>query len=368
MTHVLAHWQASLVLLILCGLVLALHLTGLRRVRAAGGAADGSLRGSPGSVHPAREAAAFYGGLFAVALAVLPPVGYWSGVYLWVRALQDLLLAVVAPSLIVLGAPWLALSAGLAVAARRLPLQRDRRAIRPRPATPGVAPAPPATPGPASAPAATQRSASARTVTPGPASARAAAQRSAAPRPAWWLAWPVGATVVFNIVWLGWHLPVLYDAAVTSQAARYAEYATFLAAGIWFWLQLIGSRPSSPAAAPPRRLALLIGTAAADTVLGMILVFGSGLLYAAYAGPGRPLPLVIDDQQLAGAVLWMGILPSLIIATVAMLMSWLDNEERDDPSRDLERLTTPRPAGWPSSGGSGVAGWPSRRGDRRPAA
>jgi len=349
-THVLAHWPASLVFLILCGLVLALHRTGLPRVRAAGSAADDSLQGSPGSVNLAREAAAFYGGLFAVALAVLPPVGYWSGVYLWVRAVQDLLLAVVAPSLIVIGAPWLALSAGLAVAARRLPLplRHDRRASRPRPATPGAAPAPPAT--------------------PGPASARAPTPRPAAPPAAWWLAWPVGATVVFNIVWLGWHLPVLYDAAATSQVARYAEYATFLAAGIWFWLQLIGSRPSSPAAAPPRRLALLIGTAAADTVLGMILVFGSGLLYPAYAGPVRQLPLVIADQQLAGAVLWMGILPSLIIAAVAILMTWLDNEERDDPSRDLERLTTPRSAGWPSSGGSGVAGWPSRRGERRPAA
>ena len=323
MTHVLAHWQASLVFLVLCGLVLALHLTGLPRVRAAASAAEGSPEGSPGRVHPAREAAAFYGGLFAVALAVLPPVGYWSGVYLWVRALQDLLLAVVAPSLIVIGAPWLALSAGLAVAVRLPPPEQARRASRPR---------------------------------------------SAAPPAGWWLAWPVGAAVVFNVVWLGWHIPVLYDAAVTSQAARYAEYATFLAAGIWFWLQLIGSRPSSPAAPPPRRLALLIGTAAADTVLGMILVFGSGLLYHAYAAPARPLPLVIDDQQLAGAVLWMGILPSLIIAAMAILMTWLDHEERDDPSRDLERLTRPRPAGWPSSGRSGVAGWPSRRGDRRPAA
>ncbi|MGD0376873.1 MAG: cytochrome c oxidase assembly protein [Streptosporangiaceae bacterium] len=315
MTHLVSHWPASLVVLVLCGLVMALHLTGLRRLRCTGGAADGSQ----GGANPAREAAAFYGGLLAAAIAVLPPVAYWSGSYLWVRALQDLLLAVVAPSLIVLGAPWLALAAGLTAAAHRRPGRASRR----RPARLGAA---------------------------------------------WRLAWPVGATVVFNIVWLGWHLPVLYDAAVTSQAARYAEYATFLAAGIWFWLQLIGSRPSSPAAPPPRRLALLIGTAAADTVLGMVLVFGSALLYPAYAGPARGLSLVIADQQLAGAVLWMGILPSLIIAAVAILMTWLDNEERDDPSRDLERLTTPRPAGWPSSGGSGVAGWPSRTRYRPPAA
>jgi putative membrane protein len=323
MSYVLSHWQAAWAFLVAGALAAAVHAAGLRRLSA--GPASGG--------HPGREAAAFYGGLAAAVLAVASPIGYFSGVYLWVRALQDLLLAVVAPSLIVLGAPWLALSAGLALLVRR-----PRRATGQGVAQGGAAAAP---------------------------AGRLPAGR---PRTRWWLAWPAAAVLAFNVIWLGWHLPVLYDAALTSTVVRYAEYVTYLAAGTWFWLQLIGSRPFSPVASPLRRLGYLVATAAADTILGMVGVFGSGLLYPGYAGRAHHVLTVIADQQVAGAVLWMGILPVLIIASVALLSTWLDHEDRDDPSRELHRLTAAQAAGWPSRGGPGLAGWPSRPRYRRPTA
>ena len=85
--------------------------------------------------------------------------------------------------------------------------------------------------------------------------------------------------VAFNVIWLGWHLPALFDQVPVSAAAAAVEYVLYLGAGILFWLQLIGSRPWTPAAPPMRRVALLIGTVAADTILGMVLVFGSGVFY-----------------------------------------------------------------------------------------
>jgi cytochrome c oxidase assembly factor CtaG len=51
---------------------------------------------------------------------------------------------------------------------------------------------------------------------------------------------------------------------------------------------------------------------------------------------------VLDDQQLSGAVLWMGMLPPLITAGVALLMRWLSEEE----SAGLDRLLTPRKSAW----------------------
>ena len=40
----------------------------------------------------------------------------------------------------------------------------------------------------------------------------------------------------------------------------------------------------------------------------MVLVFGYGVLYPGYANPAHHVMTVLDDQQLAGAVLWMGML------------------------------------------------------------
>jgi putative membrane protein len=286
MRPVLAHWSALWPVIAIYAVVAGAHLTGALRGRPD---AD-SRRGVT------REAELFQAGLALAVLAIVSPMRYWSGVYIWVRALQDLALAVVAPGLIVLGAPWTALA---------------RFFGRPQP----------------------------RRETPGEATAR--------PRP-WWLRWPVATAVGFNVIWLGWHVPALFDRVPVSAAAAAAEYVLYLAAGILFWLQVIGSHPWSAGAAPLRGAELLIGTLAADTILGMVLVFGSGVIYHGYANSAHHVMTVLDDQQLAGAVLWMGMLPPMIAAAVAVLVRWLNDEESHALSAGIDRLLTPRSSAWPS--------------------
>jgi putative membrane protein len=275
MSYVLGHWSPAWAVLAIWAAVIAVHLSMWRGWR-----------------DRAWQSAAFHGGLLVVLLALVSPLAYWSLRYIWVRSIQDLLLAIVAPALIALGAPsWLP--------ARDTP--RGRR----------------------------------------------------------WLGWPMATTLAFNAVWLGWHLPALYDLAATNTAVRYAQWVLYLAAGVWFWLVVTGSGAPGRATAPMRRLALLVGTAAADTILGMVLVFGSGQLYPAYAGTGHHAFSVVSDQQVAGAVLWMGMLPPLIIAAVALLLRWLEHEESDELSRELDRLATGPTAGRPAWASSGRARRPT---------
>ena len=310
MDIVTAHWLVSWPLLAGCAVLVAAHLSGLRRmlrdspVRQAPAGAAGRTSGSAARSDLIRQAVIFQVGLLIAVLAMVSPVGYWSSVYIWVHALQDLLLAFIAPGLIVLGAPW-------------QPLRRG---------WPGAVQGPPRQPG-------------------------AAADRI--PPVPWWLAGPVAVVIAFNALWLGWHLPAFFDATRASGPVACAEYATYLAIGILFWLQLIGSRPASPAAAPLRRFGLLTGTVIVSTVLGMVLVFGAALVYPAFVGPAHHLLSVVDDQQLAGAVLWMGMLPPMIVAAVAVLLRWLDDEESAELSAGLDRLVTPRKSAWPSRAGRG---------------
>jgi putative membrane protein len=297
MSLILSHWSAIWLVLGVYVVVAGAHLAG-------------TLRGGPdaaGERATTREAAVFQLGLLVALLAIVSPLRYWSGIYIWVRAVQDLLLAVVAPGLIVLGAPWPALAR---CAGRRNLGRRDL-----------------------GRPDLNQRD-----------------RGDAAPsRPPWWLRWPVITVVAFNVIWLAWHVPALFDRVPVSAAAAAAEYLLYLGAGILFWLQVIGSRPWSPAAAPLRRAALVIGTVAADTVLGMVLVFGSGVLYRVYGNAGHHVMTVVDDQQLAGAVLWMGMLPPMIAGAVAVLMRWLNDEDSRALSAGIDRLLTPRSsAAWPS--------------------
>lgn len=289
-----AHWSASWPVLIGYALVAPWHLAGLLRLRHRAVRADDAWAAAGvRSAELRREAALFQLGLLLVVLALVSPVGYWSGVYIWVRALQTLLVAVVGPGLMVLGAPWLAF----------------RQFWR-------------------------------------PGGGDAAADRvTAVP---FWVSRPVVAVVAFNVIFVGWQLPYLFDLAKVNSAVALAEHASLVAAGLLFWLQLISSGPITAPRSPMRRVVLLVWTVGVSTVLGMVLVFGSNVLYPAYANSAHHVMTVLDDQQLSGAVLWMGMLPPLITAAVALLSQWLSDEESADLSAGLTRLTRTRRGGWPS--------------------
>ena len=138
-----------------------------------------------------------------VLIALVSPVGYLSDLYIWVRMLQELLVAVVGPGLIVVGAPWTC-----ACAAGRLS-GADRRRLAPRLAAGGS---------------------TARPV--------------------------LAASIAANVVWLGWQLPALFDAAQLAAGLALVEHVSYLAAGLVFWLAahlLAAVQPANAAAAAGRR-------------------------------------------------------------------------------------------------------------------
>src|SRR5205823_5283581 len=98
MNMVVSHWSANVAALAVYAMAAAAHLLGMR------GEATGS--GSPRQPHRLARAVAYQAGLLLALLAVVSPMGYWSYRFIWARSLQDVILAIVAPALIVLGAPW----------------------------------------------------------------------------------------------------------------------------------------------------------------------------------------------------------------------------------------------------------------------
>jgi cytochrome c oxidase assembly factor CtaG len=297
MNMVVSHWSASLLALAVLGAA-APHPLGLR-----GLAADARRKRERLADRLIREAAVFYLGLLAVLLALVSPVAYWAQRFVWVRSVQDVLLAIVAPALIVLGAPWLVLRRGV-----RYPGQEPKRAaVEPEQAL-------------------------------------------------GWLRMPIAVTVAFNLAWCAWHLPVLYDAARSHRLVFACEAITYLGCGVLFWCQLIGSRPHVPRLAPLRRVTLLVGTAAIGAGLAMMLVFGSEVLYPGYLSSQHRAVSLVADQQVGGAVLWVLPLVPYFVAIVALLVRWLNDEESADMATGLDRLLNPARSGWTS--------WPGLRSPR----
>jgi cytochrome c oxidase assembly factor CtaG len=315
MDILVTHWSANL--LAVAGYLVAAggHLLSMRPP-AAGTAAAGAPGGAAVPTgnprrHAVREAVCGQAGLLVALLAVVSPVGYWSQHYMWVRSVQDLLLANVAAALIALGGPWPA-------------LRRRLRAGRPGWRWPGGRVA----------------------GGPGPGSGEAGGPASGA-----WPRRPLLVVALFNLAWAGWHLPLLYDAGLTHSWVYAAEIVSYLVLGGAFWRQLIGAGPAGPRLAPLRRVVVLTGTVVVGTILGMFLVFGSTIVYTGYVTAHRAGYAVLADQQTAGAVLWVLMLPAYTIAAVAFLLRWLNDEESEAVASGLDRLLKPAKRAWPSRPG-----------------
>jgi putative membrane protein len=297
-----SHWSANVAALAAYLVVGVIHLLGVRDTAT-------SARRHGRSLPPERlaQAVSFQAGLLLALLAVVSPVGYLSYRFIWVRNLQDVMLAIVAPALIVLGAPW-------------QPLRRAFGSRRQhRDDGPGA----------------------------GDSGGAMTVRQST---PDGWRPGPVLAAAVFCVIWWVWHLPGPFDAALHGSALYAVEVVSYLAIGIVLWLPLLGTRPLAPPMAPMRTAALVVAVAAATTVLGVMRTFSPAVAYPAYLGPGHRLLGVVSDQQVGGGILWVIPLIPFSILSILLVIVWLRDEESRETDADLDRLLRHKSA-WPSRPG-----------------
>jgi putative membrane protein len=112
----------------------------------------------------------------------------------------------------------------------------------------------------------------------------------------WWAA---------TIVLVAWHVPALFTLGVESRAWHVVQQTSFLISGLLFWWPVI--RPWRIAGGAPRWsmvLYLFLATLPCD-ILAAFLVFSDRVAYPVYLSIPRHSALsVLDDQQLAGALMW----------------------------------------------------------------
>ncbi|MFP5316725.1 MAG: cytochrome c oxidase assembly protein [Acidimicrobiia bacterium] len=120
------------------------------------------------------------------------------------------------------------------------------------------------------------------------------------------------------IVW-AWHMPALYDAALSSDLLHAVEHATFLATGYLFWWFVLRRRTARPVAT-----LVVFANGVQSSALGAVLVFASTPLYPEHTAG-------LSDQQLAGALMW-GPPAFLYLVTMGwLLVRWFGEMERLAP-------------------------------------
>jgi putative membrane protein len=152
----------------------------------------------------------------------------------------------------------------------------------------------------------------------------------AAPLLAWaWparLAAPRGGVAVWTglhaiVFWL-WHAPVVYGWALSSGLAYWLMQASLLLTAIALWLAL--RRAPLPAG-----IAALLATMVQMGLLGALLTFSASPLYAPHLlGPLAWGLTPLEDQQLAGLLMWAPGAGIYLVAALLLLARWFERERR----------------------------------------
>jgi len=225
-----------LVMVVLAG-VSVLYLLGRARLRTPPATRSRIDRVRPGLM---------FAGIALLAVALVSPLDALSSVLFSAHMTQHLVLTVLAPLLLVLSRPVLPLMLGLPARLRRL-LSRRAFALRP--------------------------------LTSGPVAAGLMVLGHAA------------------VLWL-WHVPALYESALSNPAVHAFEHTTLFVTALLVWS--VSMAPTRPGLG----LAALVFTALQGVALGALLTFSSRVLYPSYQAGAWGLT-ALEHQQLGGLLMWM---------------------------------------------------------------
>jgi len=235
----------------------------------------------------AARAAAFVAGWCVLSLATVWPLDAYAAWSLAAHMTQHMLLLAVAAPLLVLGRPgavWLA----------ALPTRAARGLVRPL--------------------------------------------RGGAPTVWRALTTPVAATLLQAGVICGWHLPWAMAAALRSGPVHDLMHLSHLLAGVLFWTAVLHAPRGRRIGAGP---VAIVGAMMPMGMLGALLTFADEPRYPHYEARAPLLGLTaLEDQQLAGLIMWVPAALPYLVGGLALAATWL----RDAPPGDDTRPGADEPS------------------------
>jgi putative membrane protein len=144
---------------------------------------------------------------------------------------------------------------------------------------------------------------------------------------------PVLVWILFTLAMWLWHAPLFYQAALRNETIHTLEHVTFLISAMLFWWILFKhTRPDHIHYA--MTIPFLFLTVLQSSILGALMTFTSEPWYPYYADSVAQWGFTpLQDQQLAGLIMWMpgGFVFTLL--TIGYFAAWLRALEQRSSSR-----------------------------------
>ena len=161
------------------------------------------------------------------------------------------------------------------------------------------------------------------------------------------LAHPAPALVLWALNLFAWHLAVLHEAALDSQAVHALQHALFVALGVNVWMPLFGPLPRPAWFGNLARLGYIVAVRLLGALLANVLLWTETPFYDGYEVADRAA-----DQSAAASIMMVeGSLLTLVLFGWLFLRAARESEEREqlvelgaDPARAARAVTAGRGA------------------------
>ena len=141
--------------------------------------------------------------------------------------------------------------------------------------------------------------------------------------------------VVFIAVTVAWRLPPVMNALASHPVLVVAELVTLLAAGAGLWLELVASPPLAPRLPNPHRAAVAALAMWSAWVVAYVLGLSNHPVFHGYDPAGGALSAVAD-QEITVALVWAVSALCFVPVVFVTLLTWLSAS--DNPDEELQRL------------------------------
>jgi putative membrane protein len=147
---------------------------------------------------------------------------------------------------------------------------------------------------------------------------KAASMARALARPWRAITGPMTVLLLHAIVLWAWHIPFAFEAALHNETIHASQHLMFFITAALFWWAITQGRYGRVGYGVA--VFFVFATAMHTSILGALLTFGHRLWYPSYHS--------MEDQQLAGLIMWIPSGLIFIVAGLALFAAWLGESER----------------------------------------
>ena len=143
---------------------------------------------------------------------------------------------------------------------------------------------------------------------------------------------PIVAFAVYNVVFIGWHFPALYNWALENHNAHILQHMLFIGAATLMWWPVVDPVPELERIQTPVRLLYMAALGIPMSIVSAIITFAEHAMYPWYEAAPRVFESLsaTDDQQLGGVIMWVPGMLVFWIALTIVFFRWSSRENRVD--------------------------------------